>query len=135
MRNTNYKKINSHFSPIWAERAVLFSRQIPNDSHDLRLIIQGKTYETNASHFCHFVGLQFVGFISKESNGKIMKTLSEICSVKHHVNFILLNIGRKTFIFLQGKIPFNFGMLVVLAVGFRIVGYFALLAKTFRKSS
>jgi len=37
--------------------------------------------------------------------------------------------------FEEGKIPFNFGMLVVLAVGFRIVGYFALLAKTFRKSS
>lgn len=29
---------------------------------------------------------------------------------------------------------FNFGMLVALAFGFRILGFFALLAKTFRKS-
>ena len=53
-------------------------------------------------------------------------TLSEHLSNINEIN---------KYYFLQGKIPFNFGMLVVLAVGFRIVGYFALLAKTFRKSS
>lgn len=56
----------------------------------------------------------------------------------HNITANCIEVGEQILAqlnFDEDKIAFNFGMLVVLAVGFRVIGYFALLAKTFRKSS